>query len=380
MNMHISTMMGGLGRVSYLDARDMAEYGTAIGFDEHGDKIDTQDDLVDRVARKFHTGIQMGALRSHVDRRGRNDAAVAHDTAAEFYTNRLQQMLTTITRAPSSTSVMTGSDPVLPQRVTLRAGQTDLLWETETPTGAAGFIEPSAMQKLPQVGEFVEQEKRSASWCGIGYGWGLVESWQAAERGGPSLDQSRATTARATLLRFIEAVLLRGNATREIPGLLSNNNALYTALATKIASITSPTDALKILQIINHHFQTAAASYGGSLSRMIAPLTDRYYLERMRYGAAQEGALAWDDFTKACPWLMSTRWIDGLQTWAPTGGSLWVGMSDDDNELWSEVDAVPMLFGPFSVNPLRMEFALISHIGGVINRRPERLAHYAFPA
>jgi hypothetical protein len=377
MNMHISSLMGS---PAYLSAADMAEYGPAIGFDEAGNKVDTAADLTERVARKFHTGIQSGALRPKGARNGRNDAAVAHDTAAEFYTNRLQQMLSAITRAPASTEVMTGADPVLPQRVTLRPGQTELVWDVETPTGAAGFIEPSAMQKLPQVGEFTEQEKRSAHWAGIGYGYGLIESWQAAERGGPTLDQTRSATARATLLRFVEAVLLRGNATREIPGLLSNSNSLFFSLATKIASITSPTDALKALQIIDHHFQTAAMSYGGSLSRMIAPRTDKYYLERMRYGTTQEGAHAWQDFIASVPWLANTRWVDGLQTWAPSGGPLWVGMSDDANELWSEVDAVPMLFGPFSSNPLRMEFALISHIGGVINRRPERLAHYAFPA
>jgi hypothetical protein len=351
----------------------VAQYGPPLGFDSKGRPVDTAQDCKNRIGRAFHRAIRDGQISlgegSHEG--GRTDAAVAEDAAEVFWTNELEQMLSAIMR-PSA---------LLPVRSTLRPGQTDLVYDIETPTGQAGFVDPDGMRSLPQVGEFAEHKKHTAHWSGVGYGFGLIEAWQAAERGGPSIDQSRSVTARNALDRFNERVLLHGDAGHSIAGILSNSQSMMADLGANITSLVGdPDGALVKLQIIDHYFQRIASSYGGSISSIVAPRTDLYALQRMQYGASSEGDSAWPKFLEMIPWASQIKWVDGIETASSGSGPLWVAWSDDANELWSELTPTPMVFGPFTDGTLRTSFALLTHIGGVILRRRERMARFEFDA
>lgn len=342
-----------------------------------GAPITTKADAVERMARLFDSAIRDG--RINVSDATRRDA-LAVDAAEVFYTTSLEQMLAAITREPSSTGLMVpGPGQLLPVRQTLRPGQTEMVYDIETPTGQAQFVEPDGMRRLSQVGEFSERKKHATDWTGIGYGFGLVEMWQAAEKGGQPLEMSRAENARNTLGRFNERLFLYGDVSHGIPGFLANSNCVVQYLGTGMGAITDPDDAYLRLQIMEHAFERAAASYMGSISGVIAPKTDKYAMQLLRYGSAGEGQQFMREAESAFGWLSSVRWIDGLETAASTGGALWQMWSSDDTELWSEMSPTPMLFGPFT-DGLRTSFALISHVGGVINRRPERMVRFEFAA
>ena len=344
---------------------------------EFGRPISGRNDAIERMARIFSQGISTGAIQL-ADGNTRRSDAIAVDAAEVFWTNTLEQMMASITRGPSTTTYMTGPDALLPIRTTLRPGQTALVYDIETPTGNASFVEPDGMRRLPQVGEFSERKRHETTWSGVGYGFGLIEGWQAAELG-MSLDQSRAQTAQSTLQRFNEKVLLDGDIGENIPGMLANSNAWIVNLGAGFGALapTQADEAMVLLQIMDHHFSRLAKSYGGMVTGVIAPKTDLYALQRMRYGVAGEGVAFLPLAMAAFPWLAQVVWIDGLEGRSPTGGNIWQMWSDDSNELWTELSPTPALYGPWT-DGLRTSFALISHLGGVISRRPERMVRYQF--
>jgi hypothetical protein len=353
-----------------LGAEQVAQYGLPI-----------QDsaDAIARMARHFDTGIRSGVIQ--VDNKQRADALAA-DAAEVFFTTSLEKILTTITRGPSTTTLMTpGPGQLLPIRQELLPGHTEMAYDVETPTGQAAFADPSGVRRLPQVGEFSERKKHGTDWAGIGYGFGLVEMWQSAQKGGRPVEVQRADNARGALWRFIEGLFLKGDATHQIPGFIGNTNCLVNYLGTGFQALTDPDNAYLRLQIMELMFERAAKSYGGAITGVIAPQKDRYAMQRLRYGTGSEGAGFLDEALKGFAWLKDVRWIDGLETAASTGGALWQMWSGDDTELWSEMGAAPMMFGPFTDGGgLRTSFVLLNHVGGVINRRPERIARFEFAA
>lgn len=376
MNAPINMFAGAPTGAGIVDASFVASLGKPVNMIADGSGLRVRDDfgvaeMKDRFGRIFYDGIRSGRL----DRRTRThtDAAEASDAAENFVTNQLEQMLTALVRKPPSTNLMTGPSSLIPVRSTLRPGQLYVGYDIESPTGQAGFVEPDGMMDLPQVGEFAERKRHEATWAGIGYGWGLIESWTAAEMG-KSLDTSRATTARDTLQRFCERVLLFGANTHKLTGIRAHMQAMMLELDTNMEDeVATPNDALIMLQIIDHAFSRIASSYNGQITGGIAPKQDLYFLQQMRYGSAGEGGQALPGFKTMLPWLNSIEWIDGMNAASTQTGPLWVLWSDDANELWSEMDPVPTLYGPFTDGKLRTSFVLLTHIGGVIVRRRERI-------
>jgi hypothetical protein len=351
--------------------------------DAWGDPISGPDDLRDRMSRAYALQLRDGTS-GFSDRHGDAIPASRHDSAAadageDFLRSMGAKLLSAINRKPSSTALtLPGPEAVVPVRQELDRGDTHLTWEVETPTGRAAFVDPKGVQKLPQVGEFVEVLERRSDWTGVGWGAGLTELWQAQARN-RDIMSSRGTSARDILGRFNEKIGLEGNLSRQIPGLKSNGEGYRQILGTGFAAITVADDALRLLQIINEIFMRLADSYGGTITTVVAPQNDLYALQRLRW---PNGDAALPDYMVMFPWLRDVRWINGMDTAASTGGAMWIVMSDDANELWNELSPAPMLFGPFqeSASGLRTSWAAITHIAGIVLRRRERLARFEFAA
>lgn len=374
-----------------LSQSDLAEFGVPWGYTtdatQPGEwiKIDSDEELrdnsLDRLGRFFHRGLQDG--RVSVTPRGKFDTAGqthtrAADAAAEvFWTNALEQTLSSIVRAPKSTNLMVGNPSILPKQSTLRPGQIAGVYDVETTTGQAAWVEPDGARKLPQVGEASERKRYSAGWCGVGYGVGLVEMWQAAELGRP-VEQMRRNTAMSALDRFCERVLLYGDAGHQMNGLLGNSQAYQVSLGGNMLSlIADPTGALLKLQIIEKTFNTIAETYGGRITGGIAPMDDLRVIQRMRWS---NGDAVWPDFLAMLPWLGLIQWVEHIEEGPDSTGPAWTLLCEDANELWSEIMPAPMLFGPWtdSNTALRTSWGLIRQLAGVISRRRERQARFQF--
>lgn len=350
--------------------------GLHTNITDFGTPITCRADAVEAMIRVFDRGMKDGHI---IVPSGRHDA-LAIDAAQTFFATNLQRVLESITREPSSTNLMVpGPGQLLPVMQTLDPGDTEVVWDIETPTGEASFVAPDGMRRLQQVGEFSERARHRAAWSGIGWGHGVVELWQSAKRGGRSVMETRSDAAHGTLRRFNERVLLYGDLSHELQGLLSMQRCVVANLGTGFGAITDPDDAYLRLQIIQSVFKRAAESFGGQLDQVIAPETDMFAMQRLRYGADGEGAQFFNEAKEGFGWLNTVRWIDGLERAASTGGSMWLGWANDPGELWTELTPAPMLFGPWT-DGLRTSFGLLTHIGGVVNRRPERVVRLELAA
>lgn len=377
--------------VSYFSHSDIAEMGVPWGYvvDEYPDPanpgqwvaLDSDDaikqDSLERLDRMFLGGLRTGVLspgtRSRL--RGRHDSAMSQDAAEVFWTNSLEQLLPSIMRLPKTSTVMTGPDAMLPVKSTLRPGQLAGVYDIESTTGQAAHVEPDGARKLPTVGEFSERHKYTAGFIGIAYNVGLIEMWRAAEMGKP-LESMREMTADAALQRFAERILLYGDAGHEYLGVLQNSHAYYVALDKKFSTCTVE-EAQTLLQIMEKAFKVIGENYSADapITGIIAPADDRRYLEKLRW---DNDTAAYGDFKTLHPWLNAVRWVEHIEASGHNSGSQWVFWSDDANELWSELNATPMLFGPWtdSVTGMRRSWAKIQQIGGVISRRRERMVRY----
>ena len=383
MNMHISSYTAAdIARmgVPWGHIRDDAHPGCFLALDS--DEAIKADSL-GRLAREFHGALTRCEIT--VDAKsnlaGRTDAARADSAAEVFWTNTLEQTLTSIVRQPKTSGVMTGPDAVLPIRATLRPGQIAGVYDVETTTGQAAFVEPDGARKLPMVGEFAERKRYQSHWFGIGYGVGMVEMWRAAEMGKP-LEQMRRMTAESALQRFAERALLYGDAGHELIGLLQNTQAHRVSLASNFTSLVADPDAAQVrLQIMEKAFKVIGETYSpdAQITGVVAPMDDLRALQRMRWS---NDTPALPDFRAMHPWLNNVRWIEHIQASGPNGGNQWVLWSDDANELWAGLNPTPMLFGPWqdSNTGMRQAWGMIQQIEGVINRRRERMAVFEFAA
>jgi hypothetical protein len=345
-----------------------------VNIGEYGEPITSRTDAIERMVRVYDQSMGAPGGLPSVSHHRRDAACI--DAAEVFYTNSLERVLETITREPSSTELLVpGPGQLLPVQSTLTPGEEAMTYAIETPTGQAAWVEPDGVRRLPQVGEFTEQKRHTTAWSGIGYGVGTIESWRAAAQG-RSLEASRAANGASTLRRFNERALLYGDVPNKIPGLLAQSLCFLHGLGTGFGALTDPDDAYVRLQIMDHMFKRMASSYRGTISQMIAPTTDLYALQRLRY---DDGGLFLAEAMQTIEWLRRVRWVDGLEAAGSTGGAVWQGWSDDSNELWTELSPAPMLFGPFT-DGLRTSWALLTHVGGVICRRRERMARFEFAA
>jgi hypothetical protein len=379
--------------ISQFTAADVAKFGVPWGYAEdaynpgcwtviHGDE-NIKADSIDRLDAMFRGAINTGEIPRNLvaKAKGRNDAARCMDAAEVFWTNNLEVVLPTIMRLPKTSGVMTGPDAMLPVRSTLRPGQLAGVYDIESTTGQAAWVEPDGARKLPQVGEFSERHKYTSGFVGIGYGIGLVEMWQAAERGQP-LEQMRRMSAEATLQRFVERTRLYGDAGHEALGVLANSHFYYQGLASNFTSLVSDPDAAQVrLQIMEKMFKVIGETYStdAPITGVIAPKDDLRALQRMRW---TDGQAVLPDFYVMYPWLAQVRWVEHIQASGPLGGNQWVFWSDDPSELWAEGSATPMLFGPWqdSNTGLRQSWAILVQEGGVIVRRRERGVRFEFAA
>jgi hypothetical protein len=363
---------------------DNAGFVTADQLAELGPPIEGKNDAVERVMAHFDRAVKAGHLDGELKMMGvqpgsRMDAKI-QDAAEAFYTTNLEVVMSPIQRLPVSNLLMVnapGSAQLLGVQSTLGPGQTAIVYDVESPTGQASWVDPEGVRKLTQVGEFSERKKHETAWCGIGWGWGLIESWRAAAMG-RSLNTSRQATARNYLDRFCERVLLYGDVGHKLHGLLTHPACLQATLGTSFATITDPDVALVQLQILDLYFRRMTQTYGGQITGVIAPRTDLYGLQRLRYDGG-EGQQALPFFLELFPWLRQVQWIDGIETASVDSGPVWIAWSDDASELWSEMEPTPMVFGPWS-DQMRTSFAYLRHIGGVICRRHERIARFKFAA
>jgi hypothetical protein len=381
--------------ISYFSHADIAEMGVPWGYAEsiaypgewdliQGDSA-IKADAIERIADMFDLGLRNREIKPSKKGQfdGRRDSAhVAMDAAEVFYTNTLEVLLSSIVRQPKTSTVMTGPDAMLPVKSTLRPGQLAGVYDIESTTGQAAWVEPDGARKLNTVGEFAERMKYTAQFIGIAYNIGLVEMWRAAEMGKP-LEAMRRMTAEAALQRFAERVLLYGDAGHEVLGVLANSHAYFQTLGSNFTSeIATPDDAQVMLQIMEVFFKTIGETYSADapITGVIAPAADRRAFERMRW--PDSDLPAWPDFLKMHPWLNDVRWVEHIHASGPNGGNQWVLWSDDPIELWSELNPTPMLFGPWqdSNTGLRKSWAMIQQIGGVILRRRERMVRFEFPA
>ncbi len=378
---------------SHYSAADVAKFGTPWGYaeDPHNDgcwtKLANDDAIkansIERLDREFRGALARCEV-SHSARstlRGRNDSARAMDAAEVFWTNNLEVVLPTIMRLPKTSGVMTGPDAMLPIRSTLRPGQLAGVYDIESTTGQAAWVEPDGAQRLPQVGEFSERHRYTSGFVGIGYGIGLVEMWQAAERGQP-LEAMRRMTAEAAIQRFVERTRLYGDPGHEALGVLANSHFYYQALASNFTALVADPDAAMVrLQIMEKLFKVIGESYSpdAPITGVIAPKDDHRALQRMRW---TDGQAVLPDFYEMFPWLRDVRWVEHIQASGPNGGNQWIFWSDDASELWAEGNATPMLFGPWqdSNTGLRQSWAILAQEGGVIVRRRERGVRFEFAA
>lgn len=342
-----------------------------------GEPISGPADMQERMTLAMDRGISNGQIT--LERGQRRSDALVVDAAENFMTFTGQKLLAALVKEPSTTELMMpGPNQVVPVRQTLERGDIEIAYEVVRPTGTAGFVDPMGMQRLTQVGEYSELLRHRSDWTGCGYGWGMVELWQKSTNG-RSLTTERPRTAQKTLRNFNERLGLNGDSTREIPGLLVNTQGYQHLMGPGFQTITDPDAGWRQLQIIDHSFSRAAQSFGGALTHVIAPKLDQYQLQRLRYGANGEGTQMLSEAMATLPWLRNIRWVDGLSDKSAQGGALWVGWSQDADELWHEVGAAPMMFGPFTDGGgLRTGFVLLTHVGGLINRRFERMARWNF--
>jgi len=379
--------------VRIFSADDLAQMGVPWGYKRDDDHpgcfvaLDTdaeiKADSIARLDRMFRAALTLGQI-SHDSRsrlRGRTDAARAMDAAEVFWTNQLEQLLSSIIREPKTSGVMTGPDAVLPIRATLRPGQIAGVYDVESTTGQAVFVEPDGAQRLPMVGEWCERKRYESRWIGIGWGMGMVEMWRAAEMGKP-LEQIRRMTAEAALQRFAERLLLYGDAGHELMGLLRNTQCPRISLAGNFTSLVADPDAAQVrLQIMEKAFKTLGENYStdAQITGVVAPMDDLRALQRMRW---TNDTPALPDFLRMHPWLANVRWVEHIQGAGPNGGNEWTMWSDDPNELWAGLNPTPMLFGPWqdSNSGMRQAWGMIQQIEGVILRRRERMAAFEFAA
>jgi hypothetical protein len=385
--------------LSFSTAADMAKLGVPWGYfaDPHNDGCwtqfsndgDVKTDSIERLDREFRGALARCEVAASVRStlKGRTDSARAVDAAEVFYTNNLEVVLPTIMRLPKTSGVMTGPDAMLPIRSTLRPGQLAGVYDIESTTGQASWVEPDGARKLQQVSEFSERHKYTSGFVGVGYGIGLVEMWQAAERGQP-LEQMRRMTAEAALQRFVERTRLYGDAGHEVLGVLANSHAYYQALASNFtAQVASPDTAQIYLQTMETFFKIIGESYSvdAPITGVIAPKRDLQALQRMRW---TDGQAALPDFYEMHPWLRpaeqggAMKWVEHIQASGPGGGNQWIFWSDDASELWAEGSPTPMLFGPWqdSNTGLRQSWGILQQEGGVIMRRRERMVRFEFAA
>lgn len=383
--------------ISYYSHADIASMGVPWGYRQDVDpygapcwaEIEGDDaikaDSLDRLERLFLGALRSGDIgRSDMGRfdskhQGvRLDAAyptIARDASEVFWTNSLEQVLASIVRQPKTSNVMTGPTAMLPVMATLRPGQLAGVYDVESTTGQAAHVEPDGARKLPVVGEWSERMRYTSGFIGIGYNIGLAEMWRAAEMGKP-LEQMRRMTAESALQRFSERILLYGDAGHEYLGILQNSHAYLQGLDKKFSTATVE-EAQILLQIMEKCFKVIGESYAADapITGVIAPKEDLRYLQRLRW---DNDTAALPDFMEMHSWLKNVRWIEHIEGSGPNSGSQWVFWSDDPNELWSELNPVPMLFGPWqdSNTGLRKSWAMLQQIGGVINRRRERVVKF----
>lgn len=385
--------------ISHYSAADVAMFGVPWGYTEDnynpGNWVQLPNDeaikadSIDRLDRMFRGALATGAISPSraSTLRGRTDSARAMDAAEVFWTNNLEVVLPTIMRLPKTSGVMTGPDAMLPVKSTLRPGQLAGVYDIESTTGQAAWVEPDGARKLPQVGEFSERHKYTSGFVGIGYGIGIVEMWQAAERGQP-LEAMRRMSAEAAIQRFVERTRLYGDAGHEALGVLANSHFYHQLLASNFTSLVTDPDAAQVrLQIMEKLFKVIGETYStdAPISGVIAPKDDLRALQRMRW---TDGQATLPDFYEMYPWLRpveqggAMKWVEHIQASGPGGGNQWVFWSDDPNELWCEGSPTPMLFGPWtdSNTGLRQSWAILVQEGGVIVRRRERGVRFEFAA
>lgn len=380
--------------LTHFSAADVAQFGVPWGYTEDayhpgcwvaldGDPAIKADSL-ERLDRMFKGGLATGQIvpsKLQTRLKGRNDAARAMDAAEVFWTNNLEVVLPSIMRAPKTSGLMTGPNAMLPIKSTLRPGQLAGVYDIESTTGQAAWVEPDGARRLPQVGEFSERHKYGSGFIGIGFGIGLVEMWQAAERGQP-LEAMRKLTAEGAIQRFSERTRIYGDAGHEALGILANSHFYHELLASNFTALVSDPDAAQVrLQIMSKLFKIIGESYSidAPIDGVIAPMDDRRALERMRW---TDGQAVFKDFVTMYPWLGNVQWVEHIQASGEGGGNQWIFWSDDPSELWCEGSTSPMLFGPWqdSNTGLRQSWALLQQEGGVIVRRRERGVRFEFAA
>jgi hypothetical protein len=380
-------------KIDWIDGSDLDVMGVPWGYRETGLRGDQEprweilptddaikQDSLERLDRLFYRGLQMGDLRLGAGSqiKGRTDAKRAQDAAEVFWTSELEALLAPIMRRPKTTGYMVGPDAILPIRSTIRPGQLAAVYDIFTTTGQAAWVEPNGMRKLPQVGEFSERKRHSTGFAGIGYGVGLVEMWQAAERNQP-LESMRRMTAEGDLMRFAERTLLYGDVGHDAMGWLRNSQAYHFELGANFTSLADDPDGAQVqLQKMEKIFKIIGETYAADapITNVLAPRDDRRAFERMRWA---NDTPAWPGFVQMHPWLGQVRWAEHIETSGGLGGSQWVLASDDPSELWSDM-GTPMLFGPWQDGNtgLRRSWAMLLQITGVILRRRERVVRFSF--
>lgn len=306
---------------------------------------------------------------------------VAQDAAADFVTSGLRKFLGNgedIRRGEDQPWLFVprpGRPSVLPSRQTLEPGWRSGAYRVREQVGQAQFLDPNDVRSLQRADYNVEEKEYKAVYYGIAWGYTIPETWESDLLGEDLLGERQAAAAEA-MDRFRENVSAWGNSAREIPGMFTLGDALLATGGQQFAS--GGPDAQQMLERISYFDQLYKRANGGmSPTAAVIPEDDRIAMQITYFGTGGEGPSVWERATDMHPWLNNAVFTENLNLGnADANASRWVLYSQNERQLFVE-HTDTMVFGPFQ-NFMELVFINIRRIGGVVNKKPERVMYVDF--
>jgi hypothetical protein len=265
--------------------------------------------------------------------------------------------------------------PLLQNRTTLRNGIREASYKVRASTGQAQWMAPEDTRSLQKAGYQYEKKRFSAEYYGIRWGWTIPELWEAGITG-DNVQGMRQQAATYALDMFREAVSSWGDLEHNIQGYFSLGDSLYIDSGQQFSSgAVSAQDQIERLSHMDRLFRRANNDLAPTT--VVMPLADQRAMMLTYFGTDGDGPSVWERATAMFPWLRNARTTDRLEDANRTGdASRWVLSRPEPQSLYVEHQET-QIFGPFNYE-MQVDFIAIRRHGGVINKRPERVAYIDF--
>lgn len=358
----VAVDLSDLGAVSHADnLTTFGNYGTELGRAGLA-----KEKIGQRLARHWHLDIS--------DRK-------VQDAAADFVTSSLERVL-----GPGEDIVLNDDQPfifvprpgrplALESRSVLPPGWRTNSYKVKTHNGQATWVEPHAVRKVGYADFQEEKKEQGAEYYAIKYCYTIPEQW---ENNILNVDEigEREFAATQALDNFRERVSGFGDANKKIPGLWTSGDAV---IANGGQQFSSGAVGAQIMmsRLANFNRLYTRINRERPANMLTAPWTDLDAMQNTYFGTGGEGPSVWDRAIERYDWLRNAVWTDRLANAnATANASRWAVYSRNSREMYLE-HTESMVFGPFQ-DYMNFDFVVIRRIGGLVNKRPERLMYVDF--